>query len=162
MPRIYLDLDGVMADFDAHFPALFKQDHRELPDAAMWGYINNHPTYFLDMPMCPGALDFWKKIENLHPIILTACPKTNYERAAKQKRQWVYKHLGRVTTLPVLGGKNKALFMHSPGDVLIDDFRSNIKAWEKNDGVGILHRDFGQTRDRLAQVLEGRTLHDVA
>lgn len=27
---LYLDLDGVMADFDAHFPATFGLDHRGL------------------------------------------------------------------------------------------------------------------------------------
>ena len=34
---IYVDLDGVMADFDAAFPALFGLDHRLLADDEMWG-----------------------------------------------------------------------------------------------------------------------------
>ncbi|WP_251275596.1 hypothetical protein, partial [Enterobacter hormaechei] len=43
---IYVDLDGVMADFDAAFPALFGLDHRLLADDEMWGHINNHPSFF--------------------------------------------------------------------------------------------------------------------
>lgn len=152
--RLYLDLDGVMADFDAHFPALFGLDHRDLPDDEMWAKINSHPSYFLDLPPCPGALDFFRAIETLQPIVLTACPRSNYAVAARQKRQWVREHLStKVTVLPVMGGLNKPLFMHDAGDILIDDFAKNIDAWVHAGGQGILHRNFDETTERLAALL---------
>jgi len=49
-----------------------------------------------------------------------------------------------------LGGRNKWLFMHQPGDVLIDDFAKNIGPWDAAGGVGILHRSFAETRAALA------------
>lgn len=70
-PMIFLDLDGVMADFDAHFPATFGLDHRSLADEAMWAQINAHPSVFRDLPPMPGALDFYREIEPLGPVILT-------------------------------------------------------------------------------------------
>lgn len=149
-PTLYLDLDGVMADFDAHFPALFGVDHREMLDDDMWATINAHPSYFRDMPLCPGAKEFFDRISWMNPIILTACPKSNYAHVARQKREWVREHLcTSCYILPVMGGRNKPLFMHSRGDVLIDDFERNIKAWREEGGVGILHRDFKTTRDEL-------------
>lgn len=153
-PRLYLDLDGVMADFDAHFPAVFGLDHRSMADDAMWQTINAHPTYFRDMPPCPGAVEFYREIAHLDPIVLTACPRTNYANAALQKRQWVREHLGRhITVLPVMGGHNKPLFMHASGDILIDDFERNTTAWSKAGGISILHRSFGDTMVLLRTAL---------
>ncbi|WP_430912862.1 5' nucleotidase, NT5C type [Methylobacterium sp. sgz302541] len=153
--RLYLDLDGVMADFDAHFPAVFGLDHRGMADDAMWKTINAHPSYFRDMPPCAGAIAFFRSIEHLRPIILTACPRTNYPHVARQKRAWVREHLSEhVTVLPVLGGRNKPLFMQEPGDVLIDDWDRNTEAWEKAGGVAILHRDFEATAAALVGLFD--------
>lgn len=152
--RLYLDLDGVMADFDAHFPEQFGLDHRSLADDAMWKIINAHPSYFFDMPVCHGALDFFATVAHLNPIILTACPKSDYQNTARQKRAWVRKHLSAsITVLPVMGGRNKPLFMHQPGDILIDDFESNTKVWEQAGGVAILHRGFDTTLRSLRQII---------
>lgn len=152
--RLYLDLDGVMADFDAHFPKTFGLDHRSMANNAMWATINAHPTYFRDMPPCPGAIEFFRDIEHLSPTILTACPKTNYAHAATQKRSWVREHLGHdVTVLPVAGGRFKPLFIHAPGDILIDDFERNAVAWDAAGGVAILHESFDATRIQLEATL---------
>lgn len=155
-PRLYLDLDGVMADFDAHFPATFGLDHRGLADDDMWETINRHPSYFRDMPPCEGAKAFFDTIAWADPIILTACPKSNYAHVARQKRAWVREHLSTTCIiLPVMGGRNKPLFMHAPGDILIDDFEKNIKAWNDEGGTGILHRDFMATADQLSALIGG-------
>ena len=156
--RLYLDLDGVMADFDAHFPAVFGLDHRCLADDDMWATINAHPSYFRDMPPCDGALKFFDKIRHLDPIILTACPRTNYRHAATQKREWVREHLSaEITVLPVMGGHNKPLFMHAAGDILIDDFERNTLAWIDAGGEAILHRLFAETEAALNDALKFRT-----
>lgn len=154
--RVYLDLDGVMADFDAHFPATFGLDHRGMADDDMWSTINGHPSYFRDMPPCAGAVEFFRSIEHLAPIILTACPKSNYPHVAGQKREWVREHLSATATiLPVMGGRHKPLFMHAPGDILVDDWEKNTAAWTAAGGVAILHRDFGSTASALLALLAG-------
>ena len=157
MRRLYLDLDGVMADFDAAFPVVFGLDHKSMADAAMWEKINAHPSFFRDLPPCPGARDFFHEIEHLSPIILTACPRTNYAKVAGQKREWVRANLSReLTVLPVMGGRNKPLFMHAAGDVLIDDWEKNTLAWTAAGGLSILHRDWHETRSALANAIEAR------
>lgn len=154
-PRIYLDLDGVMADFNHHFPATFNLDHRNLASKEIWAKINAHPNYFLDMPPCLGALDFFQSIERLQPIVLTACSKDNFENNARQKRAWVHKHLSpTVTVLPVHGSRFKPMFMHAPGDILIDDYESNIGGWNAEGGIGIHHTDFPSTEAALVEALQ--------
>lgn len=148
---LYVDLDGVMADFDGAFPAVFGLDHRSLADEEMWRHINSHQSFFRDLPPMAGALDFFRSIEHLNPVILTACPKSNYAHVAAQKRAWVREHLSATClVLPVLGGRHKPLFMHQAGDVLIDDFGRNCDAWVEAGGIAIKHEgDWAATRAAL-------------
>lgn len=155
--RLYLDLDGVMADFDRHFPDVFGLDHRTMADDDIWVRINSHPSYFRDMPMCDGASEFWDLVSHLDPIILTACPRANYQHVAVQKREWCREHLGSdVDVLPVMGGHNKWLFMHNPGDILIDDYEKNTKPWVKAGGIGILHVGWDVTIERMSGLVDLR------
>lgn len=149
--NLYLDLDGVIAGFDQHFVDYFKRDHKQMSDDDMWKMIDSYPTFFRDLPVMTGAKEFFNILKLLFPnlVILTACPKTNYKNVAIQKREWVYEHLGDYAVLPVLGGRNKALFMHKPGDILIDDFTKNIKAWIELGGYGIYHENYDSSISQL-------------
>jgi 5'-nucleotidase len=151
---VFVDLDGVLADFDAAFPRVFNLNHRNIDDETMSRCINGHPSFFADLEPMPQALDFFKAIRCLKPIILTACPKGAYAAAALQKRQWVRQHLGDdVMVLPVMGGGFKPLFMQADGDILIDDYRRNIEQWNHSGGTGILHRNFQRTVEQLNAAL---------
>lgn len=148
--RLYIDLDGVMADFEAHFEARTGQPKTvKMPDDILWPLVHAIDDFYRTMPLCPGALEFFQEVKHLNPIFLTSCSKEKYRLHAIQKREWVREFLSTdFHVLPVLGGTNKVLFMHAPGDVLIDDWRKNIEAWEELEGVGIKHEphDFERTR----------------
>jgi 5'(3')-deoxyribonucleotidase len=160
--RLYLDLDGVMADFDGAFPAVFGLDHRDMADDDMWLKINGHPSFFRDLPPMEGAVEFFRKIEHLNPIILTACHKSSYATVASQKVEWVRQHLSpSVTVLPVQGGTSKPLFMHARGDILIDDYRRNTEAWDAAGGKAILHRDFSSTTMQLRAEIGHRLTREL-
>jgi 5'-nucleotidase len=152
---LFLDLDGVMADFDGGFPVKFGFDHRDVPDKVMWDAIEKDGKFFRELPPCAGALDFFESVKHLQPVILTACPPSNFEDVAEQKRAWVRTHLG--ADVPIVftpGGKTKSLFMHRTGDVLIDDFERNLERWQEAGGFGIWHYgDFKTTKIKLNGVL---------
>ncbi len=150
---LYLDLDGVFADFELHFLEYFGIRHDSVSDEEMWKMINGYPQFFANLPLMPGAATFYQLVRWRDPIVLTACPRSNYANVARLKRQWARKHLDTdIYVLPVLGGKNKALFMHMPGDILIDDFEKNIRAWNEEGGRGILHKDFNTTWQRYLEL----------
>lgn len=156
MQRIYLDLDGVMADFDRGFSDICKKYGFPCDTAFSsedkWKIVSREFNFFYDLYPCDGALDFFKLLSNLNQevIVLTACPKTMYERAALQKKHWVKENLcDNITVLPVWGGKNKSLFMHQPNDILIDDWKDNCDAWKEKGGIAIHHTTFGETIQEL-------------
>ena len=151
---LFVDLDGVLADFDGGFPAKFGVDHRSMLDADMWAKIHADDFFFRDLPPCPGALAFFSKIRQYKPVILTACPTEHYIKVATQKREWVRGHLGdAIFVLPCQGGKHKQLFMHRHGDILIDDFVRNVQRWHGAGGSGILHTNFKDTWEQLEEYL---------
>lgn len=154
--RTYLDLDGVMADLDQAFFNMHGVYPNGMPDKQFWPMVNQNPTFFADLPMCPGAAAFFETLKffNIKPIILTACPNSDYQRVAVQKRAWVSKNLGPdLTVLPVNGSKNKWLFMHQKGDILIDDYHHSIDPWVAAGGVGVLHCNFEDTWREYAKLL---------
>lgn len=113
MKTFYLDLDGVMADFDKAFPERFGVSHIDMEKKVMWKHIEKDPEFFVNLPPMEGALEAWGSwMHWMNPIILTACSVSHFESVAKQKREWVRKHLGRgVQMIPVTDGKLKPLAM---------------------------------------------------
>lgn len=153
--RIYLDLDGVMADFDTHFVEYFGVDPQSLDDDVMWKKINSYHDFYANLPLMKDAMELFDFVKWENVTILTACPKSNYKNAAIQKRAWVRKHLSEsITVIPMMGGVNKALFMHEPGDILIDDMEKNCKAWEELCGKAIVHKNAKDTIAQLVKIME--------
>jgi 5'(3')-deoxyribonucleotidase len=155
-PYIFVDSDGVVADFEAHYFEYFGHKHNSVSDEDMWKSINSYPEFFRNLPLLPGAVE---NITNLikcgwHVEILTACPKSNYAHSALMKKLFFREKFGPdLRVLPVLGGKNKVLFMHKPGDILIDDFAKNIKPWQEAGGIGIVHKNWVDTRKELVDYI---------
>lgn len=147
----FWDLDGFMFDFDGHFEDLFGVHADTFKDnkKEMWKLINSVPTFFLDLPLMPGAREFYNDYApRVHPAFLTSCPTSDYERVADQKRKAVRRHFGyNNLMLPTVGPKE--LFMHAPGDILIDDWSKNLVPWEKAGGIAIKHESFGITRAHM-------------
>ena len=143
--RVYLDLDGVLANFDAGYRALFGwTPNHDLTDE-QWETIHAQEDFFFNLPLYEGAVKLFLNLPRAVNI-LTACPKSHYGSVARQKRRWVQKHFGDyVTVLPVMGSHNKPLFMHAPGDLLIDDYGKNCREWSAAGGIAIKHEAVDDT-----------------
>lgn len=141
MNRIFLDLDGVMADFDRAFPERFGVSHEGMPKKEMWKYISSVPDFFATLPACEGAMDAWRSwLVHLQPVVLTSCGASHYQEIAVQKKRWVRENLGEgVLVIPVSDGLDKSLLVHSSGDILIDDFGKNCDAWQLAGGIAVKH-----------------------
>lgn len=158
MKQLYLDLDGVMADFDQHFFDTFGQRSSAVTKKEMWSLIYDTPNFFSTIPPMEGALEAWGSwLHWYEPIVLTSAGSSNYSHVAVQKREWVRKHLGRgVQVVPVADGLHKPLVMRDAGDILIDDWGKNVEAWELAGGKGIKHEhDWGLTHQAFVRAMVG-------
>lgn len=146
---LFLDLDGVLADFDAGFPAIFGVDHRTLDSSVMWAMIRDHSNYFGALKPMPGAIEFVESVRHLNPTILTALPHSFEEKARREKLGWAEEHIPGIPVITVVGGLNKPRHMRQKLDVLVDDWKKNTDAWALSGGIAILHESFEKTKAAL-------------
>lgn len=135
-PHLFLDSDGVFADFDEHIFQLFGQYPNQMPDSEMWARANSHPAFWSDMPLKPGAIKLWNAVVHVNPTILTGCPKSDYDRAADAKRKWWKKHFDHEAVITCLS-RDKPIHIRNEGDWLVDDMSKNCKRWATAGGKAI-------------------------
>jgi 5'(3')-deoxyribonucleotidase len=151
--QLFLDLDGVLADFDAAAALLFRHPPREaekvLGTPEFWRRIRHAGHFYRDLPLIPDAMELYRAVKHLHPVILTGVPMGGW--AEDQKVQWVAEHFPGVNII-TCRAREKFLHMRHPGDVLVDDYLKYKDAWEQAGGVFVHHASARATIARLAEI----------
>lgn len=142
--QLWLDMDGVLADFDAAACAALQTDNTYKWEwvhgtKAFWAGLNASPTFFLDLPPMRDAWFLLESVRHLKPKVLTALPKTGADAVAVQKREWIARHVGDLEVVTCLTHEKPDYCQ--PGDVLVDDRAVNRDKWEKRGGRYVLHTD---------------------
>ena len=135
--QVYVDMDGVLADFDAHHEAVFGVRSSTTADKVDWLKVRAVAGFYLAIPPMRDMQELWRYLERYRPIVLTGVPE-KVEEAAENKRTWVRRHLG--PTVEVICCKSKEKCLHAkPGDILIDDWEKYRDLWEMKGGIWITH-----------------------
>jgi len=151
--QLFLDMDGVLADFDAGACAALETTNSYKWEwihgsEAFWGRLNANPNFFADLPPMADALHLFGNVRHLNPMILTALPKKDATDVAGQKRSWIAKYLGdNVPVITCLTSEKPDYCV--PGDILIDDRSVNQSAWTESGGRFVLHTDAKSSLERL-------------
>ncbi len=159
--NLYVDLDGVMANYNAGFLARFGCTSLELEanGGSIWETIGSAPSFYEDLPVMEGALPFWESLRLLagdaHLAVLTSAGTSHFHQNARSKERWVRKHLsGHPVFVPVTSGRRKGSYAHGQRDVLIDDWEPNGAAWVDNGGHFVHHAvSFADTLAELEQLM---------
>lgn len=158
--RIFLDMDGVLADFEK---GVSKELGVDITNNEQGHYIYDDNKaeltakhMFRNLEPMP---DMWKLlgfINNLgiHTEVLSAAGSINREIVVNDKIGWVKEHVHPywITTC-TFNGSQKAAFAH-PKAVLIDDREININEWINSGGIGILHISAENTISELNGILK--------
>lgn len=139
---LYIDLDGVLADFDRAAGARMGTDNIYKYEfvwgaAKFWEKINIDDDFFAELEVLPDAWDLMGAVGHLDPIILTALPRENPERVDRQKRRWVLDNFGEYEVI-TCQTKDKPDYC-KPGDILVDDRAINRDRWIGQGGTYIIH-----------------------
>jgi len=155
--QIFVDLDGVLADFDGGVMRISKgRTPDEIPVSQMWRWIQSDRDFFGSLDWMPDAEEMWTQQLVAHkPTILSGVPMSSTTWAQKQKRNWCTRKLGPEIPVILCATREKSTYS-GPGRVLIDDRPRNGKAWEEKGGTFILHKSPSQTIAELNKLLEIR------
>ncbi|MGB8481385.1 MAG: hypothetical protein WCE63_21470 [Acidobacteriaceae bacterium] len=156
--QLFLDCDGVLADFEGHTQSILhedvnvalKRDDQEL----VWQTLQQSEV-FRHLPVREDGRKLFRAMRHLHPIILTGCPPGRW--AEQQKRDWVDKHFPGVPVI-TCASKDKRNFLERPGDILIDDYQKFRGLWEATGGIFVHYRTADQTLRDLAPHLRSQEL----
>ena len=150
--QVFLDLDGVFADFDARVKHLSGKHPDQLERHRLWKIINADRRFFAELELIEGCMVLWEATKDLEPIFLTGAPSSRIFQ--EQKREWVARIFGPEFTVHVVPKKLKQEFS-GPHKVLIDDTPENIERWKARGGYGILHTgDHSSTVKALQELIE--------
>ena len=139
--QLFLDLDGVLVDFDGHYAAVVGPlpDRNDPSRDVDWKKIGGM-DFFESAPPMPDADELFDFARPYNPIILTGVPSTGYQKAALAKVKWVKKHFGPY--VPVLTTKSEHKSFHAkPGDILVDDWEKYKHKWIEKGGLWVTHRN---------------------
>lgn len=154
---LYLDLDGVLVDFELKAHEITLNHFKELTTGNMWSaiahYNNNVEPFFENLPKTKGADELVEfATSNFKIVKILSATGTTPKDAARQKRTWGYKNYPNVPVITVTSSSEKAIYAN-PRSILVDDRNKSIGPWRKAGGVGILFLDNDQTISELKQFI---------
>ena len=141
--QLFVDMDGVLADFDQHHEADFGVRSDKLADNVDWQAVREVKDFYLQIPPLADMSVLWARIERYEPVVLTGVPAAVAE-APENKRAWVRKHLGAQVEVLCCPARKKSEYA-SAGDILIDDWDKYRHLWVAKGGIWITHRSAGET-----------------
>lgn len=147
--KLFVDMDGVAADFDAHHEHHFGERPCKLRDNVNWSAIRAAKDFYLDIPPMADFFDLWSYVKDKNPTFLTGIPnKEQVPEAEWNKRAWIARMVGRH--VPVIACRSKEKCLHArPGDILIDDWTKYKHLWEAQGGIFIVHTSAASTIAQL-------------
>ena len=159
--KVYLDMDGVVANFDKRFEDLSGMQPRDFEEKygknKFWDFIDedNKVSFWVGIPVMPGAAELVNAVKKYNYELLTA-PSVK-KQSYLGKILWVRNHSD------ILGGKPRINFKKAKNkhqvkdnlsikDILIDDREDTIERWETAGGKGIHYKNAGQVINDLKKL----------
>ena len=166
-PTVYLDMDGVLADFFGGVEKMYGVDH--------WKQLTNDKTkdlkkevidritgtdFFATLPKFRSAdslIDMVKKFTGGKFSINTSPLRGDHENSGKYKKVWISNNIEAPDEIIVTGRKESYAKDKGTGtpNILIDDRPVNIQRWQDAGGYGILYQANRDSLDKVKKGLDG-------
>ena len=150
--KIYVDMDGVLVDFDGGYEKLTGMTTKEADEKGpefFWKPISKAGAkWWITLKWMPDGKQLWDYVKKYNPELLSAPSREEASRMGK--RVWVKRELPGVKL--ILRSADKKQEFASPNSILIDDREKNIEQWRNAGGIGILHTDAASTIKKLKEL----------
>ena len=164
MPSIYIDMDGVVADFNTAAQNFLNQDQAASDAAAQagrwppeeWNRLKDQHNFYRHLPKMPRADDMMALAKKFQDELgwklrmLTAIPKGNdMPEVFQDKILWMQEHYPGVRVCFGPYSYDKARHCQ-PGDILVDDRRDNCDQWTAAGGIAVrVTKDYDLALEQL-------------
>ncbi len=157
--KIYLDMDGVLADFEKRYKELFGTGASGT-DRDRKNFSKNWKEFirteqFTTLDRFPGFSELIDYVGML-PVRIEILSSTGgipfHSEVSQQKRLWLYNQGIEVPENFVPGRKVKKYYAFQ-GNLLIDDTPDVVDAFNEAGGIAILHKDVNETISKLKEIM---------
>jgi PAS domain-containing protein len=147
---IYLDMDGVIVDFDRQFEEAFDMPPREFEEAfgteMFWKKIEERGVgFWRGMKWMPGGQELYNRVAQHDHYLLSSPSKSNTSKIGKH----MWKKDNTPNTKLILSRSYNKKNYADKSNILIDDRESNIQQWRDAGGIGILYKSAEQVNAEL-------------
>lgn len=150
--QLFLDCDGVLADFDKRAEQALGMNTREFEkqfgEDEFWKRIYSIDDFFFTLDPMADAFELFNAVEHLNPIILTGKPKGEW--GAAQKLRWRDKYFPN-TEMIVCKARDKITHA-KPGDIIVDDWPKHRQRWIDGGGIWVDHVNTKQSLTKLIEL----------
>jgi len=151
--KIYVDMDGVVANFEKRYIELFRQSPdsgRERKEFSKNWEVFISGKHFETLDWWPGGPELVTYLGKNVPVIdveiLTSSGGNKYHDLVEtQKKNWIETFNLPEWKVNVVAGRKKKSEFATPDSILIDDTLDVIQAFREAGGIGIHHKDIGNT-----------------
>lgn len=155
LPIVYLDMDGVLADFDARVMELYMRENDmifPLTKNKSWALVNNDHEFFKNLPPISSGvllakwLVTYSELTQKFRVGIMSATGDGKEAVASQKYGWLKEQLtwpyepSRFFTAPVVFVKSGTDKFVRPQDILIDDTQAVVDSVREKGGQAILFK----------------------
>ena len=162
MPHLYLDMDGVQADFFsawAEFENVHHYKHITDHEESIVRLAKTGPDsvykFFRDLKPLQGGNTIvqWLHQNKIPYTVLSAPIRIEPEASKQGKREWLDTHNpGTSKDAIFTSAKYKYATAGNQPNVLVDDFGKYLDAWTAHGGIAVKHAD--ETTQNTIQQLE--------
>lgn len=165
MPHVYLDMDGVQADFFGAWSKRSGVDHwkaiadkeSEINELAHSSAKKVYDFFYQLEPLSGGMeVISWLRSNNIPYTVLSAPLRGPFKEASVQaKKDWLDKyHSGSSATAIFTDKKYQHAMDGGRPNILIDDFGKYLSAWATHGGLAVKHEDQYEDPNTGAHTIE--------
>ena len=162
MKTLYLDMDGVLCNFNKRYTELFGEEAastRERKEFTEQWKLFIEGRNFATLDWFPGAIELLDYVKTLEDkvsvqILSSSGGELFHDKVVVQKLHWLQTHNIPYYANITNGSRKKALYATGGENrILVDDTDYVIDAYIKAGGIGILHTDADETIEKLKSML---------
>jgi len=166
--KVYVDMDGVLADLFNHAGSVNDVEHYNQMTQAQWEeFFKNSNAYelFKNLPVFPTANKLLQMVVNYAGGYNILSSPLNFDRAGsiKGKREWLSKHINVPADQIIFEHEKYKYAVSADGtpNVLIDDYGVNIRKWADAGGIAIKYQADEDSLQKVFKALQAASKGEV-
>jgi len=133
-PIVYVDMDGVVADFRAGYKQAFDRSADKDDPFTIKQFVSTVPHFFYNLPVLEKGAELVEALKDDYNIVFLTSPMDEIPECRRDKINWILDNFG---VYDVIFCHDKYKHVIDDKSILIDDMGYNLKPWAEAGGTAI-------------------------